>query len=225
MERCATLVVSGEFRPDGSACLGLVRWYDALGCTTRLMVSWNKRPLCAADTWREVKHQRCCAYEDDSDTESGLKRAYSPPPWEDDSTYDEGPSMKRRHIDREMNGHMLQMSIQDSRATAPESTCIHDEDMTHGNSYEIAPDRIYVHSLDDDDDDNSDVTDSSWQVHPRIARHLNEEEFRRLHQRLNVPRWIAPSNEPDPPKSLVLWKPPLWTPATEEPAESMDIGS
>ena len=76
--------------------------------------------------------------------------------------------MKRRHIDREMNGHMLQMSIQDSRATAPESTCIRDEDMTHGNSYEIAPDRIYVHSL-DDDDDNPEVTDNSWQVHPRIC--------------------------------------------------------
>lgn len=131
--------------------------------------------------------------------------------------------MKRRHIDREMNGHMLHMSLQDSSLGALESTCIRDEDMTHGNSYEIAPDRIYVHSLDDEDD--SELVDNSWHVHPRIARQLNEEEYRRLHQRLDVPRWMAPSDKPDPPKSLVLWKPPLWMPATEERAESMDIGS
>lgn len=117
------------------------------------------------------------------------------------------PSHKRRHLDHEMGGHMNTMSLNE-----PSSSKVQDIDMTSGNSYDISPHRIYVHSLDDSDSETEDTT-ANYHVNPYVAQHLDHAG---RPKRESVPRWLATVQDkslmehPEKTQSLVLWQPPAW---------------
>lgn len=227
------------------------------GSMITLMSTWNKRGSLTPDTWRDVKTQctqrggpgATAAIGSEDDDESELeyyssphniqrKRSFSLES-DDNEVFDtqqnyENQVRKRRHVDREMGGHMSHMSLNDTckNIGTSTSTPIRDEDMSQRGSYEISPDRIYVHSLDEDDDGADDRAMQfemrGWEVHPSLAKHLDAGDIRRQ-ESLRLPRWISPRphNAPCPPssQSLVLWRPPLWEEIPEKlsDAEPMDI--
>lgn len=199
------------------------------------MNAWGKRPRSLSSTWRVsesygingARHRADVEEDDDNGSECEYQTCSSPG-WstEEHALDNHSPDVhsharKRRHVDHEIGGHMSHMSLNDYHQ--PLSEPIRDEDMSHGNTYEISPNRIYVHTLDDDssDEEGSPSNENTWEVHPGVVQQLGA--------RMTVPRWIGLADESRPSEStsqsLVLWRPPVWTPpqvdANQEP---MDMG-
>lgn len=153
---------------------------------------------------------------DDSGAESDAEMAAFAPPVRSSP----GPSAlpassfsharKRRHLDQEMRDHMCGMRLDDAPRTVSDACPdTPDEDMS-GTSYEIAPDRIYVHTLEDSDDESvASQPSSSYEVHPVVAQRLEAEA--RAAQARTPSRWLTAANERPPTQSLVLWRPPSWS--------------
>lgn len=126
---------------------------------------------------------------------------------------------KRRHVEHEIGPPMSSMTLGDTISPS----IVKDEEMTSGSSYDISPHRVYVHSLEEsnDEDDGGPQDMSYWEVNPVVARRLETQA--RVRQAEKVPTWI----QPDPPKdkekpssnSLVLWQPSPWA---AEPSTGLD---
>jgi len=122
---------------------------------------------------------------------------------------------KRRHVEHKMSN----MSLGETN----HSFITQDEEMTSGSSYDISPNRIYVHSLEDssDEEDGGPQDMSFWEVNPAVSQRLESQARGRLAEK--VPAWIKPnqSDEQEIPvsNSLVLWQPSPWT---AEPSQTLD---
>lgn len=137
-------------------------------------------------------------------------RVHSPTP------EDQVPTPKRRHVEGEIGEPMHNMSLNEQAIQED----VPDTDMTTGSSYDIAPDRVYVHSLDDSDEENEEVT-GDWKVNPYVTQRLDRAT---RPNRETVPPWLASAQDkpfiedPGRVQSLVLWQPPVWHQKQEENA-------
>lgn len=129
---------------------------------------------------------------------------------------------KPRYVEREIGQPMSTMSLSPKMADT-----LVDEDMSSGSSYEISPHRIYVHTLEDSDDEEREPESTpAWEVNPYVAKRL-EEEARRQQEHRPV-KWISPEKEVVPSSesnSLVLWRPSVWSspPNIESPEEDTGV--
>lgn len=178
------------------------------------------------DWWDERDNETNDGSLEDEEEE---RRAMSPPPVNADMlTYtNAGPVHKRRHVEHEIGGSLHNMTLYE-----PWTNDVPEAEMT-GASYEIAPDRIYVHSLDDDSEEDEESEPGMWHVNPYAAQKFGDAIQT---PRTSVPPWLATAQEkaifrePESRNSLVLWQPPVWQQTndtvneTAEPAEpSMDL--
>lgn len=133
---------------------------------------------------------------------------------------------KRRHVAREIGGKLSGMTLGEGRSrSTPLSQDDSDTEMAGGNSYEIAPDRIYVHSLEDSDEEADEGGHERYELNPSVATELARI---RWDKKESVPRWIATDQdkklagnskeETGPSNALVLWQPPSWSPAEQDSA-------
>ena len=112
-------------------------------------------------------------------------RTESPPP--------EATRCKRWYADPGIGAPLSTMTLNEPRRP-PYIVEINDDDMTNGSSYEISPNRVYVHSLDDSDEEQQ----SEYVVHPHVA------------EMLKTSAALKPQHEiPQPHESnaLIRWQP------------------
>lgn len=165
--------------------------------------------------WSNLKTQE----EDGSDVEWTDDNTIRAIPMTDSSHTAMQHDRKRRHVEHEIGPPMSNMSLSETYA----SSNMRDEEMTEGGSYEISPNRIYVHSLEDssDEEDAAPQDMSCWEVNPLVARRLESEA--REQQAWKVPSYIKPHHseekESSQSGSLVLWQPPPWA---TEPVQAVD---
>lgn len=126
---------------------------------------------------------------------------------------------KRRHVAREIGGQLSGMTLGEGCSrSAPLSQDDSDTEMAGGNSYEIEPNRVYVHSLEDSDEEADEGGYERYELNPSVASELAR---MRWDKKESVPRWIATDgekklagsgkDETGPSNALVLWHPPAWS--------------
>ena len=119
------------------------------------------------------------------------------------------PARKRRHVDHELRGGLSNMRIDDMKLLP--SSEVNDLEMGDGNSYEISPNRVYVHTLDDSDDEErvKPRRVPHWEINSAVAKQLEAEA--RHKEITSVPKWIAESKpNKQLEQALVLWRPSPW---------------
>lgn len=136
-----------------------------------------------------------------------------------DSPFVEEGTHKRRHIDPGLGQPLSSLTLNEHRAL-PYVTELNEDEMPSGSSYEISPDRIYVHTLDDSDEEDK----PDYELNPYVAEKLRSSAAIDSH----LPSVKLTENS----QALILWRPnelPLPTepqPGTENEVEStgaMDI--
>ena len=115
---------------------------------------------------------------------------------------------KRRHVDPGIGGPLSTMTLNETQGKSYVAE-INDDDMPSGNSYEISPDRIYVHSLDDSDEEEQ----PEYVINQHVAEKLR-----------------SPSAFPSPPiprpsesQALIRWQPYV-VPLPDDHDEEHDDG-
>ncbi|WFD32815.1 hypothetical protein MSPP1_003866 [Malassezia sp. CBS 17886] len=127
----------------------------------------------------------------------------------------EHAATKRRHLYHEIGGALSNMRLAEGgKSTGP----TFDTDMGRGNSYEIEPNRVYVHSLDSsDDDEGAYAGPSEWAVNRYAAQ---QSQAARTAAKPDFPSWLprAPEDDGGNAQALVLWQPPTWPTGTQDAA-------
>lgn len=125
------------------------------------------------------------------------------------------PQHKRRHIEGELGRPLHEMSLNEPVCTVEEP----DTDMAAGSSYEISPDRVYVHSLDDSEEElDPEESYVYYDINPYVAERLSKASRPRKEA---VPKWLASAQDKSlaenatQVQSLVPWRPPAWQQAQE----------
>lgn len=153
---------------------------------------------------------------------------------------------KRQHLEKELGNPLLQMSLQDGQPVYRQPDMYKDTDMAGGGWYEISPDRIYVHSLDDSDDEEAkshEQQHADYEINPGLASQIEANQRRHADGHTAVARWLASKEDRDTglvgddsnaSQALVLWQPPPHAPthaagadtgamdAAPEPAMELD---
>ncbi|KAI3624717.1 hypothetical protein GLX27_003509 [Malassezia furfur] len=134
------------------------------------------------------------------------------------------PQHKRRHVEGEIGRPLHEMSLNEPVCTVEEP----DTDMTTGSSYEISPNRVYVHSLDDSEEEvEPEESYVYYDINPYVAERLSKASGPRKE---TVPKWLASAQDKSfvedasQAQALVPWRPPAWQQVqeTEEHAAPTD---
>ncbi|WFD45114.1 hypothetical protein MPSI1_003791 [Malassezia psittaci] len=176
-------------------------------------------------SWWGMEHAEESDLDDDADDVNGStltsslvddlsRRSSSPMP---DSL---PPQHKRRHIEGEIGPPLDDMSLNEPTCTVEEP----DTEMATGGSYDISPYRVYVHSLDDSDDDQEETEKVPYSVHPYVSGQLSSASMPRKE---SIPKWLATAQDEAMAKdlannqSLVLYQAPIWQEEQSQPTETL----
>lgn len=111
-----------------------------------------------------------------------------------DSPFVEEGAHKRRHIDPGLGQPLSSLTLNE-HCVHPYVTEINEDEMLSGSSYEISPDRIYVHTLDDSDEEDR----PDYELNPYVAEKLRSSAA--MDSQL-------PSMKPaEKSQALILWRP------------------
>ena len=126
-----------------------------------------------------------------------------------DSPFVEEGTHKRRHIDPGLGQPLSSLTLNEHRAP-PYVTELNEDEMPSGGSYEISPDRIYVHTLDDSDEEDK---PRDYELNPFVAEKLRSSAA--MDSQL-------PSMKPaENSQALILWR-PNELPLPAEPHDDAD---
>ncbi|WFD01106.1 hypothetical protein MYAM1_003867 [Malassezia yamatoensis] len=176
-------------------------------------------------SWWGVEHNEESDFDDEADDAQGNMLASShrdspsrrsPSPMPDSLP----PQHKRRHIEGEIGAPLDDMSLNEPTFTVEEP----DTEMATGGSYDISPYRVYVHSLEDSDDDQEETNEFPYTVHPYVSEQFSDA---RMPRKESIPKWLASAQDKaiakdlESNQALVLYQPPIWQEAQSQPTETL----